>query len=1099
MSKQSLKRERESAVRIGVLFCLLILVGIGLAKLPVTAEADTDAGASASAVSNSSSAATLSESSTRASAASESNTSVVPASADTQTDTTSPIAKAMLGATLPAITEKTSQTQAAAVDADDTAASTIPLWVAQAVVGTPYTPLEFMNLPTDKQLALIKAANPDIPTANVTQTESMGKYTPPTAAAAPAPQTNQSSTAQILRSQQRLLADGTAVFDIGIQPTAAGVAVQQIDLYTYPTGWSSALSSLVPGDFTVTLPAGLSASDFKLAVLQQGSSTYLQATLSAAAMKMAQSASGCPVKLVTTGPAGNNQLPAVTFNLDLWQPAIQRAYGKLDLGQNLQMQYMFNSYFPWDGKETANTLINPDAADPNQNRRENFGTSNQQSIDIPNMNVVNLGKSVRMMGQFRDRGIASNSTFFIDGGWDEYQSQGGGDNASPGSFGSWHSSPLLIGMDGGAAQTLTGSLFDGSYSPNYAFDDTRHIQMYPDPNEPIDDIKTVHLDYTGYITDAAKIQALSPSIAASVSELIFKVQCTLQPSPESNQMQMSETVTNMTPGVDLTGMYFVRNVDTSLAQKTNDTTPLLYSTAGTSNYNDNIPIRYAPIAQEGPLKGYTEGLYIRPEGDNPDVPYAIEYNFNNDHGPDGWFGGHDVPWGRATGAKDPTSAQLTGTSVAYNGAKTRYKSFTNTKSNGDAKNPANTPGSSASGVNGDTGIAMKWSSNYVGNFDYGKSVTMVYNGKVTDSAAPYITVDKHTMTVNPTDTGDVPVTGQAMDTDSDAMQIFYTVDDPVDVSQDIATLRGQGTQFASVSYTQAGKPKGDWLPFTGTISKTEAKANWDKLHTDGEHTIRVYAFDVPTGNQTAHVSNLETIRVNPRAKAVLHFVDENEDAVHAPVTKNGISGKAYDFWDFDAKSVLATAATDLTGQPPANLGDGPYYTLDTAAKPANATGVLPDDNGTVNIYFTYKKTDLQLTVPKLDFGNQTLPGATTQSYSNTLANTFTVSDTRSAKSAKLTLSAALTGFANGTGQDAALLNGASIRFTRNKSGVDVPCGTSATASGTNTDIASGLSGTTNPYDVNFDDIQLILPSATASTAKVGSYNATLTYTLSDGL
>ncbi|ERL66120.1 hypothetical protein [Schleiferilactobacillus shenzhenensis] len=972
----------------------------------------------------------------------------------------------------------------------------LPDWVEQAAIGTPYTPTAFLNLPAAQQANLLQAVHPEIPVSNVSQTASVGKMAPVTeTGTVPAQMTLTSQALQpaaavadgpaalsYLDVQTPSRSDSNGNYTVGAPFSTTGNSTTTMTNAVNIGNWSqTAVNALQPSNFTVSVPQGFNAADITVS-LSSARPRTLSLTYSYRTRSLL-TPEGSKITLTTRGANGDQQALQIVFNI--WQPSINRTNGVIRLGNGLNMLYMFNKWY--SGYTVDHTQIS---------------NIDMKSIDIPNVNLEDTTTSpvTRIVGLGSDTGYTPTASDFE------------GINGFP-----WHSSSLMIGTYD--AKTIKiGGIFqaganDGTYLPNYQFDELRHLNMYPDDTNS----NILHLTYDGYITDTAILKQLNINTTL-IPQIVIHVSNTLQPNPTSDQMQMTEDVTNATPGWNpqgASGLYFVRTFDTAFGQTK-------YQQTLTGNRQDNAPVRYLPLGNDGRLKGLNEGLFIasainQPNSNTPNpITAMISYNFNNVNGPDGWLGANMMAWGEAAATSSNDGPNSLGTSVSVNadGSTTPVMSYSRVFGNPNLGPSVGQAGQALPGGtiayqgNGllqklDTGIGMKWSADYIkaqGGFAPGHTVRMVYNGAINNAYPPMIRLSTHMLTVKQ-DQAPIQISGAVTDMNSKAVNVYYTVDQAVNTTNP-ASLPTTNLLARAAYPDGATIPHDNYLNFASTLSADQA-SQLRRITQDGkQHTITVYAIDVPDYTQaTALASNVETIKVNTPVKAVLHFVDRNGAALRPTVTKTGLPGDAYNFADFATSTadVTTTPATSLTGaHAPVTLTSGGLtYRLGQDSLPTNAQGTLPTDYDSVDIYFKYATTYLQLTVKNLDFGTWPLPGSSAVSYPTTEPqnqNTFLITDNR-INNDPLTLSASLSAFSNGT----STLPYANLTFTQGSAFSIVMAG-SGTAMGDPTTIAANLqhSASSTTIPVVFDSIRLGIPGTGAGITS-GEYSATVTYSLSDGL
>ncbi|ERL65196.1 hypothetical protein L248_2871 [Schleiferilactobacillus shenzhenensis LY-73] len=916
--------------------------------------------------------------------------------------------------------------------------STLPQWVEEACIGTAYTPLEFLSLPVATQEQFVKTLHPDIALAQVTATASVGKVrTEAATGLSRAPVQSTISPGQPLAATQMLTAAAStpAKTYIEAEPDTSG----GVSLNFASSGSAQVNTTAInPGNWTSDQIAALQATDFHVttnsgipasAVTVKNAAGQLTLTLTDSAVSQL-TPTGTNITLAVTGPTATQQPLSIVVNV--WRPSIQRAHVSLDLGNKSELQFMYSGYYTGSSTTTHDPMTISDA----------------RLMDVPNVNVLdNSGSTpVRIHGLYGDT-----------------------DNSSPESFGPPLTSSSLLVSTNDTTEAVPG------YYAIYQFDDIRHIEMTASG-------QTLQLSYDGYITDQSRLAA----IGLDVPELVLHVESTLMPSTGNTQMAMFETVSNpktvagQANTLDLTNkIFFERTYDTCF-------------TVGGGTPEDYVPIDYMPIANDGPLKGYNEGLAIR--STETTFPYTISYNFNNKNGPDAWLGSH---WMQVNGWSDTDISPKEATSESINIPPHDDYGFTSLTDRGMASKQE-TAGSVAyddhNGTNGDTGIAMKWSSQAVGPFAPGDQKTMVFNSQVNNSYPPVLTVDNKTLTVDQ-NTANASVPGTVSDENSQKVNVYYSLDKPV--TPTTVPAAADRHLLDSVDYGIAAAPHDDYLPFNGTLSSSTLQAIKTAVKDNDEHTLYLYAVDVPDATQTQEmVSNIETVRINPKAQAVLHFETAAGRVLRAPVTKRGTAGTAYNFKDFAATAadVTASAATDLTGHAPLTIGT---YALDQSSLPANAAGNLPDSNtGSVDITFVYKPLSLSLSVPDLKFGQHPLPQADA-AYPNKGTGTFTYA--AGSVSHSVQLSAALTGFKDLTHSNAAPLAQADIAFTpTGGTAVQVPAGADGDTPGTATAITGKMTshaGTGNT--IPFSAINLEVSGNAGATLKTDQYKATVMYTLTD--
>ncbi|QEU47991.1 hypothetical protein FMM01_12105 [Schleiferilactobacillus harbinensis] len=855
------------------------------------------------------------------------------------------------------------------IQAQAAGAAEYPAWVRQAVVGTAYTADEFVGLPFEQQLQIVQTLHPELATAQAAISTAMAAATPTNAVAPP-----NLAAAAVSGSTYLDIAPSSTGYAFAYFNSAGAGSLSQ----TVQTGMAydgAAPSGYIRGSGPVFLlspaktidPGSLTDTDFKN--LQAGNFVFdaASSSLNSGDVTLSYAKAGAAPPSVTLFVKNSAALPyngktavynvtinshkaQITFNL--WRPDVTRAAGVLPLGNNLSLRYMF-------GKYRADQTTSHDNYDI---------TQVNNAIDVPNMNILQANSANPTVNTLYES-MSSLTSSQKDGIMDFTHLS--------------TSLGLAIGREQSAPITV-GSV---TLSPMVFFDDIKHIHMYADSTNA----NIIHLDYDGYISNPHYVRYVLGVLEPNTI-IHLKVQSILQPSPDNRQMMMSESVTNQS-GVDLTGLYFGRQLDTQL---------------GT---NDNIPLYYGPLAQEGPRAGKPQGLYFRASDLTP--PLAMQFNFNAVHGPDSWSGTHWIspvtiagpsysyPSGtQATQYRSAGYVTKAGLSAPASGFPGGAPVFQQPEGKGNAGDPNAKPdqllfGGIAGGNLDDSAIIMKWSPSQVGPFKDGDTFEMGFNSVASSGTAPVVRTDTNSLRVLPTATT-VPVSGGVFDLNSQKVTVYYQVDGtPVTTANALssAIIANRKPLYAG-QYTVA-PPHTDYLNFPNQMI---TDVNDVKLLADGKpHTIYVYAVDTPDLNATppyaqtdAMASNVKQIAVNQPAKVNVHLLDSDGTAltptqsdgtaIANPVVKNGFMADSYNFSDFSigSTSILATPATTLQGHPPLTLTSaGQQYDLDQTRLPSNGQGTLDSASGTLDLNYYYKKHSdtgglLKLTVPTIDFGQQSL-------------------------------------------------------------------------------------------------------------------------------
>lgn len=985
-----------------------------------------------------------------------------------------------------------------------------PVWVYQAVVGTPYTPQQFLSLPLAQQQALLAQLHPEIDPGVAAATASIGSQLTsgaPTVTAssvlAQSAQTMAVTGATAAAANTYLESVPTSAGVVTAQMTGSGVAGIATTGINRGTMTDAELGQFQASSFNVTTAAPLTASDVTVAYNNAAPYT-LTLTLTASALTKL-TYQGVPVTLTAHNAAGTKALHIV-FNV--WRPDIGRSHGSINLGNGLAFQYMYGEYYNGDNTHSTDVPILP------------------QWVDIPNVNLLDTSGTtpIRYSGTYNDLSNDSNAP-----NWFGYyhvtalpdKSKWSGDRQPT-------TSSLIIGMKDAAAVSIgqTGN----DFRPTFQFDDIKHVHMYTDP----DNDNILHLDYDGYITSAAKLNYLG---LGSLDQVVLNVQSTLSPSSDGGQMAMDETVTNPQTinGVpnttqDLKGIYFLRTYDTAFNH---------YPANAPSQKNqaDNTPIYYSPVAPSGPLKGKVPGFYIQTTGSstekNPNID--IQYNFNSPYGPDGWLGTNMLPVDQNISAiyvnGNPGTTKI-GEDISASGWDYRFDNptlvFNSPADPGMAANPftvptntdgaygAKQPGKVAfkrTKSSGDTGIAMKWSPV---DLAPGEAKRMQFNATINSAQPPKITVASKTLTI-PQGASAAAVAGLlqggVFDSNSQKVNIYASTTAP-DMTESAAALAADTVHNVKLTATpldysttsnDQNPPHATWLAFPQSVLANIL----DQINDGGTHQLYLFAIDVPgtaTDPQYSQadplVSNLATVTVNPEASATIKFVDPDGNQVPGTktYTKTGRAGTAYNFADTSAGDLTTSAATVLTGHAPATVGTAPTYRLAPASQqPTTIKGTLPTDGVTINI--VYLPQYLELVPPALNFGQNPVPTVQT-SYNNSGqdGNKFTVTDYRSGaeRAESLNLTAQMTAFQT-AGQSP--LTALQLVYQYSQSTSPVTLTPSTDAYGPAQTIAAGFSGTGNQYTIDFAKIQLTSSARSAANPiEAGAqYTATVQYTITDGL
>ncbi|ERL66370.1 hypothetical protein L248_0049 [Schleiferilactobacillus shenzhenensis LY-73] len=992
-----------------------------------------------------------------------------------------------------------STVQAASTDATAVKKSTeqpvYPLWVQQAVVGTPYTPAAFMALPATEQRRVLQTVHPELSPHLITATPSLGAVQMsgvPAAAVTNTPLLNRPALTAVtvpaqsyLDIQPALQTDGTGT--AGAVPFATAGS----DVTTNATVniGSFSASDLAQLTFSVSSAEKPLTTDDVHAVLDRTATPYrLSLTISKNGMqaltKDEGSVNGRQVVLQAANSAGKTL--RVTFNL--WLPLLNRAHATMALGNGIDAQYMYNAFFDMSqaggSNTTRGTLI--DAA----------------KIDMPNINVFDHNTNQRVTGLFADFGMQSKDagTFLVH---------------SNGYMTPYTSTSLLVGSEQTHFDAFTIPAASGgvtnTYYPNFEFDEIKHVHMYPDDAQ---DPSLIYLSYDGYFNMPGTLGALG--VPSTTEQVVLHVDATIGPSADGSQMGFSEVVTNpqtVNGGernpVTLNGIYFARTYDTALKTFT----PLTDGSAFAKRppQTDNIPVRFSAQATSGPAEGKTEGVYIRSQTGAP--PYIVRYDFNVANGPDGWLGTHWLGYDYYDTAVQKNMMYWRNTTASgedsdEGGAADKFPVFKTPSGLGqaDLANPVN--GLAYGAVEGDndddydSGIGMKWSP--IDEFKPGDSKKMAFNSLINDSEPPILNVDQSAIRVKKGALS-IQIPGTVTDLNSKQANVYVSLTKP-DAAK-IPPVPTANPSIGSITYT-GDPPHPDPVKFTGTLPADMVS----QLNDGQEHTIYLYAVDVPqSASETipqyaqnkAMISNIEPVIINQHASVTLKFQTTAGTELHTPVTKTGIVGDTYNF-NTGSGNILTDAADDADGQPPASFqpnADGPAYVL-TDPLPANGIGTFSSDPTTIT--YVYVTQYVEFVPHDLSFGTETIPGRNGATYSVEKKDAddrplqYQIHDYRPVTNTGITVAARLSAFKDQAATDAGSdLTAASIIF--NRAGADhVVTAGSPTAVTLATGLTRSPASSPTIY-LDFKSIDLQVAGSAAATLKTHPYQATLTYTVNYGL
>lgn len=988
------------------------------------------------------------------------------------------------------------------IQAQAAGAAEYPAWVRQAVVGTAYTADEFVGLPFEQQLQIVQTLHPELATAQAAISTAMAAATPTNAVAPP----NLAAAA----------VSGSTYLDIA--PSSKGYAFAYFNSGTLPqTGKADvAYDGAAPGGYIPSSVSGavvnllspaktidsgsLTATDFSS--LQNGNFVFdtVNSSLSSGDVTLNYARAGTtppsltlsvknPATLPYNGKTAvyrvivNNSVKTqITFNL--WRPDVTRAAGVLPLGNNLSLRYMF-------GKYQANQTTSHDNYDI---------TQLNNAIDVPNVNILEADPA------------NPNAPTVVNTLYEGTSSLTGGQRDATMDFTHLFSSQgLSIGLDRAPLIVSSGM----QLSPLIQFDDIKHIHMYADSTNA----NIIHLDYDGYISNPYYVRTVLK--VATTEPIRLKVQSKLQPSPDNRQMMMSESVTNQS-GVDLSGLYFTRLLDTQL---------------GT---NDSVPLYYGPLAQEGPRAGKPQGLYFRASDLKP--PLTVHFNFSAAAGPDSWSGTRFVAAVTPNGPSFSTqTTQLRigsyVTTTGYNNSNTNWfpngvPVFKEPEGKGNAGNADAKPdqllfGNLTGGTVDDSAIIMKWSPSQVGPFKDGDTFEMGFNSVASSGTAPVVRTDTNSLRVLPTATT-VPVSGGVFDLNSQKVTVYYQVDGtPVTTANALssAIIANRKPLYAG-QYTVA-PPHTDYLNFTNQMI---TDVNDVKLLADGKpHTIYVYAVDTPDLNATPPyaqtdpmASNVRQIAVNQPVKVNVHLLDADGTAltptqgdgtaIANPVVKSGFMADPYNFNDFSvgSASILNTATTTLKGHPPLTLTSASQqYDLDQTRLPSNGQGTLNSASGTLDLNYYYKKHSdtgglLKLTVPTIDFGQQSLNLGIGSYPISSLTGSLVVTNQNTTNKSFQLSAQATTPLTNAAGQTlpGALgyqLSGTTVADLRDP--VIVYANTNAAAPDTTFNISNSWWQANQPQtgDYQIGGPRLQINAVNKPAISAGKYTGVITWTVTNGL
>ncbi|MCD2256960.1 hypothetical protein ACNAN0_11245 [Agrilactobacillus fermenti] len=779
-----------------------------------------------------------------------------------------------------------------------------PDWLLKAIVGTNYTPDQYLALPDAKKQAIQAYLHPTQSKLASSLQSQLTKY-PSTKQADDNSDTDTLSPLLIASASTHLAtasANDTTNATADVEAAQSNIEIVLPKSTNFPNFSDGDFSNLMPYSFTLDPSSELTSDDYQFTSASYNASTDDVTLDFSITFSGIQKLTPEGKKLIVDVTNGSSATTKLTVNV--WRTSIQRPSVTLNVGNGYQLQYMFNNYYT--GNPTAISHTTP--------------TNN--AIDIPNFNMLTPdGK--RVYSLFNDVKATKIDTFYLP-----------------------TTSALMMGdFKQKAIAPATGS----DYYQLYKFDQIKHVHMWQDSS----DVTKIHLEYDGYFIKG---------FGSHTNPITIHVKNTLYPNNNGDQMAMTEQLTNKTNSGataadnDLTGIYYARQFDTQMGPDNNrrDDVPIYYANQITTGVNagKNTGVYFRSPSLNSPyVMNFNFDYPNAPDGwlgthwianlRYTDKGSALlgSSDFINTSGRLS-FRSNIPPFQIFSGPDDP------GENSSFHTPDTL--AFGNPNSTGDI-----------SGGDYDSAIDMKWSRNRVGTFSPNTTQNIAFNGGLSNIYAPTIRADSY-LRVKP-DATSVTINGTASDINSPNVHIYYSIDTPIDRGNPPA--ESSSNKLASVSFANETVPHSEYKSFSGKITDAAEVA---KLKDGQTHHIYLYAYD--TTFQTSDsslqdynqdvvlLSNVLNIPVNEPAHVSLHFRDRATGAdIIDPVTKQGYVGDTYNFNNGSPNTTTTTSATDLLGSPPAYLKD--KYTLlsDTADLPTTGKGTLaPDTDGSpMNINYYY--------------------------------------------------------------------------------------------------------------------------------------------------
>ncbi|MFD1672384.1 hypothetical protein ACFQ5M_09765 [Agrilactobacillus yilanensis] len=877
---------------------------------------------------------------------------------------------------------------------------TYPGWVSVAVVGTPYTVKQFVELPLAKQLYYVEQLHPNIDPNDVknsylgtTVSDVNTDVTTDTTAAT----STFSNFALFSRSAIMPMAAAAATptykSEVDLAPASATTGGKNTLIIPFKNGTDTTpmqdyinIGDLTASDlsksanFTITTTNGdlVNDTDFTISADKD---TGITVDLKPAGIdKIKNSGTKCyegnkfsATIVIRTGYVFNYKYTNLNVDFNIWLPDIDRTQANINSNTNLQLRYSYG----------------PMIAD-SQPMKANSITGTFEGVDKPNFNIVDTSPSA--INTYKEKFVTSTSTPVNNGiGASEnegvrvytlfndfiYQSNYYPmdsnladlttsdffyDPEKSGSTGLYTTTPLLFGNTTSAKIPTIKQ--DNNYYGLLKFDTAKHIHMAPSAAEP----NLIELTYDGYIKNQDTLDYLYPGIfSADTDPLSIKVHNTLSPTEDNQSMAINESVTN-TSNHALTNFYFTRRFDTMSGYGP------VYDEDLDINRYDNVPIYFGPQASTGPRAGKVSGLYFRPEA--KEMNYTIDFNFNYTAAPDGWSG---TKYKGATFTDEisvdnqkmysylTTTTMISdlGTRPDING--TYADIFKTPNGNAQADWPYGTGANEAAanhtsyGVspNSDSAISMKWSptqvKSQVGDFEKDKTFDMTFNVSTSTAAAPRLQIENEYLRIKP-DATKATISGSVSDLDDQYVNLYYTIDDPVTPGDGLPNDASTYLSTVDLGPVVSGTDHNQFTDFEADVTgDTLTKL---KAYQAQGHKIYIYAVDGVTDTSgtrdptaTGYISNIMSVRVNdPINVTVNRHVTKDGNTTTTATQLLGYAGDTYNLYDDaengsvfepDEATLVAGAGSavyaDTNGAAPKVLTEGEaYYTRDETQLPSEA-------------------------------------------------------------------------------------------------------------------------------------------------------------------